>query len=58
MDDINLLDETANAISTVVATRKGFPNPAAKRGRTPLNLDRLLIKRPNSTYFFRIRGHS
>jgi DNA polymerase V len=40
-----------------VVIHKGFPNPAAERGRTPLSLDRLLIRSPSSTYFFRIRGH-
>lgn len=59
MDDVvvNLLDETADRIGTAVATHKGFPNPAAERGRTPLSLDRLLIRSPSSTYFFRLRGH-
>lgn len=42
-----------------VAVHAGFPNPAADRGgNAPLSLDRLLIKHPVSTYFFRIRGHS
>jgi DNA polymerase V len=58
MDDINLLDETSQQSGTVVATHKGFPNPAAERGRASLSLDRLLIHSPSSTYFFRIRGHS
>jgi hypothetical protein len=58
MDDVNLLNETELETGTAVATHKGFPNPAAERGGTPLSLDRLLIKSPSSTYFFRIRGHS
>ena len=53
----NLLDEAAYATGTAVATHKGFPNPAAERGRTPLSLDRLLVRSPASTYFFRVRGH-
>jgi len=36
----------------------GFPNPAAERsGTPPLSLDKLLVRHPSSTYFFRIRGH-
>ncbi|MFZ1249049.1 MAG: S24 family peptidase [Candidatus Saccharimonadales bacterium] len=58
MDSLNVLDEAALETGTAVATHKGFPNPAAERGRTPLSLDRLLIRSPSSTYFFRIRGHS
>ncbi len=58
MDDLSLLDETSLETGTVVATHKGFPNPAAERGRAPLSLDRLLIQSPSSTYFFRVRGHS
>jgi hypothetical protein len=41
-----------------VAVHAGFPNPAAERTGAALSLDRLLIKHPVSTYFFRIRGHS
>ena len=58
MDGVNLLDKASLQTGTAVATHKGFPNPAAERGRTPLSLDRLLIRSPSSTYFFRIRGHS
>lgn len=44
---------------TSVAIHAGFPNPAAERtGSSPLSLDKLLIRHPSSTYFFRIRGHS
>ena len=59
MDDIasNLLDEVALDTGTVISTHKGFPNPAAERGRAPLSLDRLLVRAPTSTYFFRLRGH-
>ncbi len=58
MDGVNLLDEASLQTGTAVATHKGFPNPAAERGKTPLSLDRLLIRSPSSTYFFRVRGHS
>lgn len=58
MDGVNLLDDASLQTGTAVATHKGFPNPAAERGHTPLSLDRLLIKSPSSTYFFRIRGHN
>jgi len=43
---------------TSVAVHTGFPNPAAERTGAPLSLDRLLVKHPSSTYFFRIRGHN
>jgi SOS-response transcriptional repressor LexA len=43
---------------TTVAVHAGFPNPAAERSGAPLSLDRLLIRHPSSTFFFRIRGHS
>ena len=58
MDGLNMLEASAEQTGTVVATHKGFPNPAAERGRSPLSLDRLLVKSPVSTYFFRIRGHT
>jgi DNA polymerase V len=41
-----------------VAVHAGFPNPAAERTGSPLSLDKLLVRHPSSTYFFRIRGHS
>jgi len=43
---------------TSVAVHAGFPNPAAERTGAPLSLDKLVVKHPSSTYFFRIRGHS
>lgn len=43
---------------TDVQVHAGFPNPAAERAGAPLSLDKLLIRSPLSTYFFRIRGHS
>ncbi|MCA9326947.1 hypothetical protein KDA14_00275 [Candidatus Saccharibacteria bacterium] len=58
MDDVNLLNEAVDHTGTMVATHKGFPNPAAERGRSPLSLDKLLVKSPTSTYFFRVRGHT
>jgi hypothetical protein len=40
-----------------ITTHAGFPNPAADRGSAQsLSLDRLLIRHPSSTYFFRIEG--
>lgn len=42
---------------TTVNLHAGFPNPAADRRGAPLSLDRLLIKHPSSTYFFRLQGH-
>jgi SOS-response transcriptional repressor LexA len=56
------LDQTAYAVGrqtgTTVNVHAGFPNPAAERSGVPLSLDKLLIRHPSSTYFFRIRGHS
>ncbi|HEY4160738.1 MAG TPA: S24 family peptidase [Candidatus Saccharimonadales bacterium] len=43
---------------TSVAMHAGFPNPAAERSGSSLSLDKLLVRHPGSTYFFRIRGHS
>lgn len=44
-----------------VSVHSGFPNPALdQRGqgaRLALDLNNLLIKRPSSTYLFRISGH-
>ncbi len=50
------------ANSDGVSTHRGFPNPALER-RDPeaqtlaLDLNRLLIRQPSSTYLFRIEGH-
>jgi len=63
MDELNE-DGGARAYSaaqhtgTSVAVHAGFPNPAAERGDIPLSLDKLLVRHPSSTYFFRIRGHN
>jgi len=43
---------------TSLSVHAGFPNPAAERNGAPLSLDKLLVRHPSSTYFFRIRGHS
>jgi len=43
---------------TTVSVHAGFPNPAAERTGAPLSLDKLLIRHPSSTFFFRIRGHN
>lgn len=66
-DDSATLDAVAGGdTGTTVSLHAGFPNPAADRshapdgaGRSgaPLSLDKLLIKHPSSTYFFRLRGH-
>jgi DNA polymerase V len=40
-----------------VAVHTGFPNPAADRQGKLLSLDKLLVRHPVSTYYFRIRGH-
>jgi hypothetical protein len=43
---------------TSVSVHAGFPNPAAERSGALLSLDKLLVRHPSSTYFFRIRGHN
>jgi hypothetical protein len=47
---------TANS-EAGVSIHTGFPNPAADRRLRGLDLNQLLIKQPNSTFMFRIRGH-
>jgi SOS-response transcriptional repressor LexA len=64
MGALNPLDLTQGAYAegkqtgTSISVHAGFPNPAAERTGAPLSLDRLLIRHPSSTYFFRIRGHN
>jgi DNA polymerase V len=55
MDD----DIPAMAGSDGVSVHRGFPNSADDRSRDRLALDlnRLLIRHPSSTYLFRIGGH-
>jgi len=63
MDQLNSADlpgayQAAAGTGTTISVHAGFPNPAAERQGAPLSLDKLLIRHPSSTYFFRIRGHS
>lgn len=55
-------DMATMAGSDGVSIHSGFPNPALdQRGRRQplaLDLNQLLIKRPSSTYLFRISGHT
>jgi DNA polymerase V len=55
-------DLRAMADSDGISVHNGFPNPglaSRKQGaRLALDLNRLLIKRPSSTYLFRISGHA
>jgi len=55
MDD----DTTTMAGSDGVSVHRGFPNSADDRSRDRLALDlnKLLVKHPSSTYLFRIAGH-
>ena len=48
----------SNSLNTAdgVSVHTGFPNPAADRRLRGLDLNELLIKQPNSTFMFRIRG--
>lgn len=42
---------------TGVSVHTGFPNPAADKRLTGLDLNQLLIQHANSTYLFRLRGN-
>lgn len=53
-------DSAALADSDGVSVHSGFPNPALdRRGQAGLALDlnRLLVRHPSSTYLFRVAGH-
>ncbi|MGH7241125.1 MAG: LexA family protein [Candidatus Saccharimonadales bacterium] len=60
MSDIALVrdDYHSDPSEDGVTVHAGFPNPGADRRTPPLSLDRLLVRHPSSTYFFRIKGHS
>jgi SOS-response transcriptional repressor LexA len=58
LDELGSAYNEGKAIGTSVQVHAGFPNPAAERNGAPLSLDKLLIRHPSSTYFFRIRGHN
>lgn len=47
----------ADDLGTAVGLHAGFPNAAANGAEGALSLDRLLVRSPSSTYFFRVRGH-
>lgn len=48
----------ANDIGTEISEKTGFPNPATDSNITSLNLNKLLIKHPSSTFFMEIDGNS
>ncbi len=50
--------DASSDTGTNITVHAGFPNPAAERSGAPLSLDKLLVRHPSSTYFFRIRGHN
>ena len=54
-EDFSSLTDSDN-----VSVHNGFPNPAANRLGKELGLDfnQLLVKRPSSTFVFRITGHA
>lgn len=55
---MNIFEEVAGeATGSAVGVHAGFPNPAAERTGQLLSLDKLLVRHPTSTYFFRVRGH-
>ena len=41
---------------TDVSVHSGFPNPASDRNLAAVDLHRLLVKQPTSTFFMRIEG--
>ena len=41
---------------TDVSVHSGFPNPASDRNLAEVDLHRLLVKQPTSTFFMRIEG--
>ena len=47
----------ADDLGTAVGLHAGFPNAATTAVQGALSLDRLLIRSPSSTYFFRVRGN-
>jgi hypothetical protein len=53
-----MLDDATNQIGTNVGVHAGFPNPASERSRKSLDIQKLLVTSPSSTYFFRVRGHN
>ncbi|MBP9853118.1 MAG: polymerase [Patescibacteria group bacterium] len=56
---MSFLDTTDLLEGTEVGVHAGFPNAGAERTKEQcLSLDTLLVPRPHSTYFFRVRGHS
>lgn len=56
---MNPLDNSDHLEGTEVTVHAGFPNAGAERTKDQcLSLDKLLVPRPHSTYFFRVRGHS
>jgi DNA polymerase V len=57
-DDFPEAYDAAKDTGTDITVHAGFPNPAAERRGAPLSLDKLLVRHPSSTYFFRIRGHN
>jgi SOS-response transcriptional repressor LexA len=55
-----MIDDTQDQqiSDNLIAVHNGFPNPAMEQDAgLALNLNHLLIKRPRSTYLFRIAGH-
>lgn len=57
-DDFPQAYDAARDTGTDITVHAGFPNPAAERRGAPLSLDKLLIRHPSSTFFFRVRGHN
>ncbi len=49
-------DELAEKLG--VSTHNGFPNAAADKSLSSLDLGKLLVRSPISTFFMRVRGHA
>ena len=51
-----IMDSNTVGSEDGVSVHTGFPNPAADKRLRSLDINELLIKQPNSTFMFRIRG--
>jgi len=62
MRDIEPMAYSDESYGDGVSVHAGFPNPAADRRRAgvqlSLDLNQHLIKRPSSSFLFRVAGHS
>ena len=61
-DDLETMAFSNESYGDGVSVHAGFPNPAADRRRSgvqlSLDLNQHLIKRPSSSFLFRVAGHA